>query len=95
MIYAVETITVNTSIGFTASVLAEARKAHGRDVKCVRCTVEAAQIRAWEDGTAPTATTGHILNIGDVFIVNADNASRFRAIKTGATNGKISASFEV
>lgn len=95
MIYAIETITVNTSIGFTAAKLAAARIETGRDVKQVTCTVEAAQIRAWENGTAPSSSTGHILNIGDVFIVNGDNASRFRAIKTGTTNGKISCSYEV
>lgn len=95
MVYKNETITVNTAIGFTAANLTLAKTLHnGKRVKRITCTVEAAQIRAWDNGT-PTATVGHILNIGDMFIVDGANVFTFRAIKTGSTNGIISVSYEI
>jgi len=46
-------------------------------------------------GTDPTTSTGQILNIGDVFVVDGNNARKFRAIRTGSTSGVISAAYEV
>lgn len=50
--------------------------------------LETAQIRFRIDGTDPTAAEGVLLEIGDVItITKLGNLTRFRAIKTGATNG--------
>lgn len=94
MVYKNETITVNTLIGFTTANLSLAGSLHGRPVKQITCTLETAEIRVWEKGT-PTDSVGHIISIGDVFIVKGEDAIGFQAIKTGATNGMISVSYEV
>lgn len=93
MIYKNETIVVaDTAIGFTASILA---MVNSPQIKRATCTTEEAQIRAWEDGTDPTASVGQILNIGDVFEVAGVDAANFRAIRTGSVSGKISVAYEV
>lgn len=59
-------------------------------------TVETAQIMFTLDGTAPTTTVGHLLNVGDILKLDtaADLAS-FRAIRTGATSGVIQCTYSV
>lgn len=50
-------------------------------------TVETASIRYEYDGTAPTATTGHLVQAGGTFVMNGtDNIRRFRAIRTTSTS---------
>lgn len=57
-------------------------------------TVETAQIRWTKDGTAPTSTTGHLANVGAIiFLDNAGDLWRFRAIRTGATSGVLQATY--
>lgn len=59
-------------------------------IKVVEITVEGAQIRWWDDSTAPTASVGRIANIGTFIVL--DNTSRienFRAIRTTATNATL------
>ena len=49
-------------------------------------TVEADQIRWFADGTTPTATFGHLANVGDVIELHGTNAVvNFRAIRVSAT----------
>ena len=65
-----------------------------RYVSEVFCTLETAQIRYTLDGTAPTTTVGHLLEIGDTLTIQGrDNIVRFRAIRTGSTSGTIMATF--
>lgn len=96
MIYKTETITIADSAkGFTTSNLDLAETLHGRDVKRVVFTVDTAQIRFWEDGTAPTTSAGNLANIGDVITIAGEDAKNFKAIRTGSTSAKLRASYEV
>jgi CO dehydrogenase/acetyl-CoA synthase alpha subunit len=53
-------------------------------------TLETAQIRFTIDGTAPTTTVGHILDIGDILkLDSAEDIAAFRAIRTGGTSGSL------
>ena len=53
-------------------------------------TVETAQIRFRLDGTAPTASVGHILEAGDVLILDSFNQmDNFSAIRTGGTSATL------
>ena len=81
--FADETLTIaGTAVGLTASKYSDAIRAE--------MTLEDAQIRFWVDGTDPTSSAGHPVNIGD--IINIDGTSQiinFKAIRTGATSGTL------
>lgn len=65
-----------------------------RYVTEVFCTLETAQIRYTLDGTAPTTTVGHLLEIGDTLTIQGrDNIVNFRAIRTGGTSGTLMITF--
>lgn len=52
--------------------------------------LETAQIRYRLDGTAPTTTVGHLLEIGERLILeDHDEVKRFLAIRTGGTSGTL------
>lgn len=91
--FAYEAITVAAvAIGFTAST-----RSPSNDPAAVRavCTLETAQIRYRYDGTDPTAAEGHLLNPGDVLVLEgAESLSRFRAIRTGASSGTLRVTYE-
>lgn len=79
-----ETITVSSSsIGFTAATIKTFREG-GTARRAVRAllTVEGDKIRFRMDGSAPTSTVGHILEVGDNFVVEGDqNIENFRMIR--------------
>lgn len=61
-------------------------------------TVETAAIRYWDDGTAPTAANGHLLEPGDVLDwMDEGNyysrISRFRAFRQGGVSATVQVSF--
>lgn len=91
--FAFETITVaNSAIGCTAAT-ANPSNAPGA-VRAVM-TLETAQIRYRYDGTDPTSTVGHLLEIGETLVLEgADNIRRFKAIRTGSTSGALSTTYE-
>lgn len=82
---AAETITV----GATAVSLTAASTYLNKQKGCV-ARLETAQIRFWTDGTVPTATTGVVLEVGDVLRMTIDEARNFKGIRTGATSGVLS-----
>jgi hypothetical protein len=84
-----ETVTVaTTAIGVVAS--SGDNVAHRAVI-----TVETAQIRFRYDGTAPTATVGHLAEIGDrLTIEGRANIRNFLAIRTGATSGTLQVTVE-
>jgi hypothetical protein len=87
-----ESITVaNTAIGFTsASITGTAWTASS-----AFCSLETAQIRWRADGTNPTSSEGHLMNVGDTVTVSGYNSiSNFKAIRTGATSGVLKCSYE-
>lgn len=95
MTYLNETITVaDSAIGFTAASLAQARTKYGVEVKRIVCSLADATIRIWENGT-PTSSVGHLIDVGDVFAIDGKDVYSFRAIRTGATSGKLSCAYEV
>lgn len=82
-----ETLTVDNTaggVGFTAAKLSPNR---GR---AVLGPLETAQIRFTVDGTAPTTTVGHVLEIGQVLYLDEQKELvNFRAIRTGASSGSL------
>lgn len=85
-----EIITVaDTAVGFTAANITSA----GSATKAV-CTLETAAIRFYSTGSTPTATTGHLLNVGEtVTITGVWPIKNFKAIRTGATSGILTCSY--
>ena len=52
--------------------------------------LETAQVRFTDDGTAPTASVGTVLEVGDVWIGYSHDAIRAaRFIRTGSTSGSL------
>ena len=84
-----ESITVSdTAIGFTSSLITY-------PVFGATCTLETGQIRFWLDGTDPTSSEGHLLEIGQsIGLTNGVQIGNFRAIKTGVTSGVLRCSYE-
>lgn len=84
---AYESITVaTTAIGFSANLIS------GKTVAYM--TLETAQIRYRLDGTAPTATEGHVLDFpATLELSGATNLANFKAIRTGATSGVLKCSY--
>jgi hypothetical protein len=95
--YDFETLTIdNTAAGvpFTASKVIKSSAATTSAVKAT-CTLETAQIRFRIDGTAPTTTVGHPLEIGESFeLIGNENIAKFKGIRTGGTSGVLQCSYE-
>ena len=91
--FAFETITVaGTAIGFTAGTYQPTGEV---GAKRAIVTCETAQVRFRYDGTDPSATVGHLLDIGNKLEIEGyTNISLFRAIRTGGTSGALSVTFE-
>ena len=91
--FAFETITfADTAKGLTE---ASYKNADDNFAKRALMTVESAQLRYRYDGVAPTALVGHVLNPGDTLIlIGATNIKNFKAIRTGVTSSKVSATYE-
>lgn len=80
-----ETVTVaGTAIGITATA------SEGVLPHAALITVEAAQISATVDGTTPTATVGHLIEVGDsITLTDRGEVMRFLAIRTGGTSATL------
>ena len=73
-------------IGFTTASITVGKH---QSTKVV-ATAETAQMRFTIDGTAPTSTAGHLLEIGDVLTVEGpSDVLNFKAIRTGSTSGAL------
>ena len=83
-----ETITVSTTaIGLTSAKITSS-------VSYVICTLETAQIRFRVARWNPTSTIGHIMNAGQSLeLTTIDDIVKFRAIRTGATDGVLTCSY--
>ena len=84
---AFETLTVSTaSVGFTAATRDDRRFA--------LVTCETADVRYRLDGTAPTASVGHVLPAGGgVFLDSPHQVANFRAIRKDSADASLSCSF--
>ncbi len=91
--FAFESVTVSdTAGGLTAATYNPA--ANGRAQRAY-ITVETAQIRYRLDGTDPTASVGHILEVGDILIIDGNaNIANANFIRTGGTSGTIRVTYE-
>lgn len=78
---AYESVTVaDSASGLTSGTYGSATKAE--------MTLETAQIRVRKDGTDPTSSEGHLVEVGDTITLNsAADIATFKAIRTGATSG--------
>jgi outer membrane lipoprotein-sorting protein len=83
-----ESITVSsTAVGFTSSKLSNS-------IKGVFCTLENAQVRFRMDGTDPTATEGHLLEVGQsLTIYNWTILRKIKFIRTGSTDGVLKVTY--
>ena len=84
---AFETLTIEgTGLGFTAATIAGLSHAV--------VTVETAPVRFRLDGTAPTASVGHLLNIGDVLEFDSpEQLAGVLFIRTTGTSATLSCSY--
>lgn len=82
-----EPITVaDSAIGLTPGTYGNATKAE--------MTLETAQIRVRKDGSDPTASVGHLIEVGDLIVLNsASDISNFKAIRTGSTSGELTVTY--
>lgn len=82
-----ESITVaDSAIGGTSATYDDATHAE--------ITLEEGQIRFRVDGTNPTASEGHLVEVGDVVVLNsASQIAEFMAIRTGTTSGILKATY--
>ena len=82
-----EVITVaDSAIGLTAGTYLAATKAE--------MTLETAQIRVRKDGSDPTTSVGHLVEVGDLIVLNsASDIANFKAIRTGSTSGKLTVTY--
>lgn len=85
--FAYESITVAaTAIGCTAATYLEASRAE--------MTLETAQIRIRDDGTNPTSSEGHIVEVGDTILLTSPaQIAGFKAIRTGAVSGVLKVTY--
>lgn len=94
-----EVITVaDTAIGFTASIYQQ------NAVNMVTCSAETAQMRFRVDGTDPSSTVGHLLEVGQwICIGNCtglagspafQQIASFKAIRTGGSSGTLFCTYE-
>ncbi len=90
-----ESITVaGTAIGFTAAQLKPAASATPSDpIIGVTCTLETAQVRWRADGTDPTSSVGHLLEVGQSLEIDGDELGKTKFIRTGGTSGVLRVSY--
>ena len=70
-----ETLTVSTvAVAITATIIDQQH-----DNALITC--EAASVRFRLDGTAPTATVGHVLDPGDILELRGGELGKFQAIR--------------
>jgi hypothetical protein len=88
-----ESITVSTTaVGLTASKF---NSYAAYEIKAYM-TLETAQIRWRLDGTNPTSSEGHLLEVGTNLTVEGyKNLSQFKAIRTGTTDGVLKVTYMI
>lgn len=78
-----ESITVGaTAIGITSALITALTTQNAQAF----CTLETAQIRYTTDGTTPTSTVGHLLEVGQSLVLEGlPDITAFRAIRTSGS----------
>ena len=81
----------NTAIGFTSGKITPAT---GGKVRRVVCTLETDNVRIRTDGTDPTSSEGHLLEVGQSIVVEGyATIAAFRAIRT-STDATLKVTYE-
>lgn len=82
-----ESVTIaDSAIGLTSGTYGTATKAE--------ITLETAQIRVRKDGTNPSSSEGHLVEIGDTILLkSAADLATFKAIRTGSTSGVLKVTY--
>ena len=81
-----ETLTVSTTaVAITATIIDQQH-----DNALITC--EAASVRFRLDGTAPTATVGHVLDPGDILELRGCELGKFQAIRRDGTDATLQVS---
>lgn len=88
------TLTVdNTAGGVGVASVASAAPTNSQISQSTLCEMgplEGAQIRYTIDGTAPTTSVGHLLEIGERLVLEShEEIQKFKAIRTGSTSGTL------
>lgn len=87
-----ETITVDNTSGGVSLTSSKVNTTPPR--KKAFITAESAQIRYRFDGTAPTASVGHLMNPMDSLVLEGFfQMNNFKAIRVGANSGTIMVSY--
>ena len=85
-----ETLTIDNTVGGIPLTASKVVPTNTPKRKKVLITVESAPIRYRIDGTAPTATTGHLLlPMSSLILEGYLQMSQFLATRQGATSGTI------
>jgi len=64
------------------------------DATSAELTLETGQVRFRMDGTNPTSSEGHLVEVGDtISLKSAAQIAAFKAIRTGATSGVLKATY--
>lgn len=64
------------------------------DAYRVEGSLETAQIRVRVDSTDPTSSEGHLMEVGDLIVLDTPEAIvQFAAIRTGATSGVLKTTY--
>jgi len=92
--FAFETLTIAGSA--TTCTSATYQPASGPPAsRAILGPLEAGQIRWRADGTAPTASVGHLMEVGDPLILEGlVTINKFQAIRTGAVSGSLPVTYE-
>lgn len=88
--YDFEQVTIDNTAGGVGLTASKYAPAGPLTASRAMITLTTAQIRFTLDATAPTATAGLVMDIGDVLeIDSANDIKNFKAIRTGASSGVI------
>lgn len=80
--YAKETLSVGAAaVPFTSSVYNTA----SQSPSLATVTVETASVRAWSDGSTPTASVGQLINTNSFWVCGYAAITQFKAIATAGT----------
>ncbi len=85
--FAYESVTVaDSATGLTPATYASAT--------CAEMTLETAQIRMQVDGTNPTSSEGHLVEVGDtITLTSAAQIAGIKGIRTGAVSGVLKVTY--
>ena len=92
--FAHESVTIDATAGGIALTSGTYNPTNDIGARRALLSLETAQIRYTTDSTAPTATVGHIMEVGDVVAITGPDIAKWRGFRTGATSGTLKATYE-